>query len=167
MKTMLALLLPLAFLMPQTPQNFSGHWVAIEPASVAGHELRITENTETLTIEQSRIQSRQAFDSFGRATGEDQGAMERTAYRLDGKSTVSMAGGAGTPQQVRSSLRWDKNRLVLSDVYAGTGMRFERTISLDGQGHLVFETRRPYSGNEPSSASGNVLVPAKIVYEKR
>jgi hypothetical protein len=160
-------ILGLTFQAAQSPPNFSGHWVAVAPASVAGHELRITEDTQTLTIEQSRIQSRQTFDSFGRRSGEGAEATERTEYRLDGKETVSTVHGSGEPQQVRSSARWNKDRLVLSDVYPATHMRFERAISFDPQGRLVFETRRPPSGNEPASASASVLEPVKVVYEKR
>jgi hypothetical protein len=162
-----AVVLGLTFQAAQSPPDFSGRWVAVAPAAVAGHELRITEDAQMLTIEQSRIQSRQTFDSFGRRSGEGPDTMERTSYRLDGTVTVSTARGSGEPQQVRSSARWDKNRLVLSDLYPATRLRFERTISFDQQGHLVFETPRPPSGNEPSSASASMLDPVRVVYERR
>lgn len=151
----------------QNFQNFSGHWVAVEPHSVAGHELRITQDRDTLTIEQVSIDSRQTFDSFGRRVGQGAHAVERTEYRLDGHETLRTAIGSGEPQQVRSSARWDSNRLVLSDMYPQTRLRFQRTLALDKQGRLVFEMRRPPTGNEPVSASEGMLEPERIVYEKR
>ena len=162
-----AVVVSLTVVTAQDPQNFSGHWVAIEPQSVAGQELRIAQDTDTLTIEQVRMESRQTFDSFGRRLGERPGAVERTTYRLDGKDTIITIQGAGEPQQVRSSARWEKNRLVLSEVYPATRLRFQRTIGLDRKGRLVFETRRPASGNEPIAAAENMLAPERIVYEKR
>ncbi|HVH57558.1 MAG TPA: hypothetical protein VM791_14950 [Vicinamibacterales bacterium] len=151
----------------QAPANFSGRWIAIEPASVAGHELRITQDQDTFTVQQVRIESREAFDNLGRRIGEGAKATESTTYRLDGKPTVTMARGAGDPQQMRSSVRWDKKRLVLSDLYSATGFRFERVLSFDRQGRLVFERRRPPSDGEPHTASAGVLEPVRIIYEKR
>jgi hypothetical protein len=46
----------------QAPANFSGRWVAVEPSSVAGHELHIRQDDDTLTIGQVRIGSRDALE---------------------------------------------------------------------------------------------------------
>lgn len=150
----------------QARHDFAGRWTAVEPAAVAGHELRIVQDDAKLTLEQLRPDSREVYDGFGRRVGEGQGVRESTTYRLDGTPTIALR-GAGDPQQVRSSARWDRNRLVLSDVYTATGLRFERTLTLDPHGRLVLTRRRPEAGHEPTAASTSVLQPARIVFERR
>ena len=98
--------------MAQSVPDFSGRWVAIEPAAVAGHELRIRQDDAVITLEQVRVDSRQAYDNLGRPVGDPKGEQESTTYRLDGKPTIA-ARSAGDGQQVRSTLRWETDRVVL------------------------------------------------------
>jgi hypothetical protein len=147
----------------QERPDFSGRWVAVEPASAAGHELRITQDQIALRLEQVGLDPKQTFDQLGRRQGPAQGNVESTTYRLDGKPTI----GAGTDQQVRSSLRWDKNRLMLVDNF--DRVRFERRLTLDGQGRLIVERLRPAApADQPSDeAASRIVEPTRIVFEKR
>lgn len=163
---LLAVLLSPASATHQIRQDFSGRWIAVQPESVAGHELHIEQDGSALTLEQVRLDSRQVYDAFGRRLDEAKGVRESTTYRWDGKPVIAARGAAET-QQVRSSARWDRNRLVLSDVNPDTGVRFQRTLALDQHGRLVVERRRQHVGHEPEAASLSVLEPVRIVYERR
>lgn len=91
----------------QTPADFSGRWVAVEPQTIAGHELVITQDAATLRLEQMRLRSGETYDEFGRRQGPEKGERESTSYRLDGQSSVTNLDG----RSVRSSLRREKGRI--------------------------------------------------------
>jgi len=150
----------------QTRHDFDGRWIAVEPDAVAGHELHIVQDDSTLTLEQVRLNSREVYDGVERPVGEGNGVRESTTYRLDGTPTVAVRASVD-PQQVRSSARWERNRLVLSDVYTATGLRFERSLALDQHGRLVLTRRIPVMEQEPAVRSACVLEPARIVFERR
>lgn len=152
----------------QAPPDFSGQWLAVEPVSVAGHELLITQDDATLTLMQSRLYSGQVFNIYGKPEGHEKGDLELTTYRLDGKPVITSR-AADDPQPVRSSLRWERNRLVLIDFYQGIGLRVERTLGFDRKGRLVLERRRPVAASylPPVHHSLGVSEPRRIVFEKR
>ena len=147
----------------QTPPDFSGRWIAVEPEKIAGHELIVVQDTATLRLEQIRLESRATYDSFGRRQGPPNGTRESTTYRLDGEMLVTTYQG----QSVRSSLRRDNTRVLLRDVYHPPGVTFERSLSLDNRGRLVLEHRRPSPGEDPVQASDTVLDVRRIVFERR
>lgn len=150
----------------QGRQDFNGRWIAVEPGAVAGHELRISQDDATLTLEQVQLGSRDVYDGFGRQVGEGSGVRESTTYRLDGKPTIAMR-AAADPQQVRSSAWWEDDRLVLADVYTATGLRYQRTLGFDDRGRLVLIRRAGSMYQEPATRAGSVLEPARIVFERR
>jgi hypothetical protein len=147
----------------QTPADFSGRWVAVEPQTIAGHELVITQDAATLRLEQMRLRSGETYDEFGRRQGPEKGERESTSYRLDGQSSVTNLDG----RSVRSSLRREKGRILLRDVYQPPGPTFERRLSLDNRGRLVLEHRVPVPGGDPAQASEAVLDVRRIVFERR
>jgi hypothetical protein len=149
----------------QTKTDFSGHWVAAEPSGAAGHELRITQDAETLKLEQPRLWSQQSTDTFGRVRGPAAGERESTIYRIDGRPITSRSGDDA--RQVRSTLSWKDGQLQLTDVYAETGVRFQRILTLDGKGRLVLEQRLPVvSGDAPAASSAEMARPRRIVFER-
>ena len=147
----------------QSPPNLTGRWIAVEPQKVAGHELVITQDATTLRLEQLRLHSNEAHDGFGRREGPEKGEREATTYRLDGQVLVTNRGD----QAVRSSLRASKGRLLLRDQYHPPGMTMERVLSVDSQGRLVLEQRRPSATDDPLQASETVLDVRRIVFERR
>jgi hypothetical protein len=155
--------IPLSVLARQPHPDFSGRWIAVEPQKIAGHELLVTQDTATLRLEQVRLESRATYDSFGRRQGPAPGTRESTTYRLDGQTLVTRYEN----QSVRSSLRREKARLWLRDVYQPPGAIFERRLSLDNRGRLVLEHRIPPAGEEPAQASETVLDVRRIVFERR
>jgi len=168
LRTALVIVLGHAGLTAQKGPNFSGRWIAVEPASAAGHELLITQDDATLKLEQARLYSGQVFNKFGKSLGHEKGDQESTTYRLDGRSTTTSRAG-DDPQPVRSSIRWSKARLVLIDFYQAIGLRVERTLAFDTRGRLVLEKRRPVplADQPPESNSAGILEPKRIVFEKR
>lgn len=151
----------------QSVPDFGGRWVAVEPVSLAGQELRITQDASAITLEQMRFRSRQVNDEFGRPQGDAKGELERTSYRLDGQPTISTR-VAGDSQQVRSTLRWEKDQLLLTDAYPATRLRFERRLRLAAPDRMVLEHRRPaVTADDPVDSSAAVLEPARIVFERR
>ena len=147
----------------QTPADFSGRWVAVEPQTIAGHELVITQDAATLRLEQMRLRSGETYDEFGRRQGPEKGERESTSYRLDGQSSVTNLDG----RSVRSSLRQEQGRILLRDVYQPPGLILERRLSLDNRGRLVLEHRAPAPGGDPAQASEAVLDVRRIVFERR
>jgi len=52
--------------------------------------------------------------------------------------------------------------------HQATGLRFERSLTLDPQGRLVLVHRHPAAtSDEPARSSERVLDPVRIVFEKR
>ena len=154
---------PVVLLASQTPTDFSGRWIAVEPEKVAGHELVITQDTATLRLEQVRLESRATYDQFGRRQGPPNGTRESTTYRFDGTALITSYEG----QSVRSSLRRDGTRLLLRDVYQPPGMTSERRLSLDSRGRLVLERRLPPPPDDSVQSSDAVLDIRRIVFERR
>ena len=107
----------------QSRPNFNGRWVAVEPATVAGHELVIVQNGSTLKLEQVRIRSQETYDSLGRRV-DPAGQRESTLYRLDGEVTVT----GRASETVRSSLIELPDAFVLRDTYHAVRLRFERRL---------------------------------------
>jgi hypothetical protein len=151
----------------QSVPDFSGRWVAVQPVSIAGHVLRITQDNSTIRLEQLRLQSRQVYGTFGQRQGDAKGEQETTSYRLDGQPTIT-TNAANDPEQVRSSLRVEKDRLVLIDLYQSTGLRFERTLQLAAPDRLVLEKKRPpVTSDDPLASSAGILEPVRVVFERR
>jgi hypothetical protein len=160
-------LLALPVTADQNVPDFTGRWVAVEPASIAGHELRITQDASAITLEQTRLRSRQTYDDSGRPRGEAKGEREKSSYRLDGQPTISNR-GAGDAQQVRSTLRWKNDGLLLIDTYPATHLKFERTLRFAARDRLVLEFKAPpVTSDDPVASSAAVLEPARIVFERR
>ena len=157
------LTIPLTVFVTQASSNLSGRWIAVEPDKIAGHELVVTQDATTLRLEQVRLQPGETYDEFGRRHGGQKAERESMTYRLDGRVLVTKQGG----QQVRSSLRGDQGRLLLRDQYHPPGVTFERMLSLDQQGRLVLEHRRPGLTDDAVEASGAVLEVRRIVFERR
>lgn len=144
--------------------DVTGRWIAVEPESVRGHELHISRNNSILQLEQLRLTSAEVYDSHGRRIGSPAGERERSAYRLDGEKTVAKSVG----QPVHSWLRAGTDHVLLTDLYQETRLTVQRKLSLDDRGRLVLEQRRPAGMNDdPALASGQVLIPSRIVFEKR
>ena len=155
--------IPVALLAAQAPADFSGRWIAVEPQKIAGHELVVTQDAATLKLEQVRLRSGETYDQFGRRQGPLKGDRESTTYRLDGKALVTNIEG----QSVRSSLREDRGRILLRDLYQPPGFTFERSLSFDSQGRLVLEHRQLATADEPPQASERILDIRRIVFERR
>ena len=155
--------IPLTLFATQPSSGLSGRWIAVEPDKIAGHELVVTQNAATLRLEQLRLQPGETYDEFGRRQSAHKGERESTTYRLDGAVLVTTGGG----QSVRSSLRQDKGRLLLRDQIYPPGVTVERLLSLDSQGRLVLEHRRPAGTDDPAQASESVLEVRRIVFERR
>ena len=156
--------IPLTLFGQQTPADFSGRWIAVEPKKVAGHELVVTQDTATLRLEQMRLSSGETYDQLGRRRGVRQGDRESTTYRLDGEALVTNSGG----QLVRSTLRRDNGRVTLTDRYQPPGVTFERTLSFDDRGRLVLVLEHhPIPGDDPSQGSETILDIRRIVFERR
>lgn len=155
--------IPVTLLARQTPADFSGRWIAVEPQQIAGHELVVIQDTAILRLEQVRLESGATYDSFGRPQGPQKGKRESTTYRLDGQTLVTNHDG----QSVRSSLRRDSSRILLRDLYQPPGVTFQRSLSLDNRGRLVLEHRLPPVGDDPVQTSDAVLDTRRIVFERR
>lgn len=155
--------IPVTLFATQPAADFSGRWIAVEPQKVAGHELVVTQDAATLRLEQTmRLRSAETYDEFGRRRGVRQGNRESSTYRLDGEPLVTNRGG----QLLRSSLRRDNGRILLTDRYHPPGVTFERSLSFDDRGRLVLEYR-PTPGDDPSQASETILDIRRIVFERR
>ncbi len=155
--------IPVTLLATQSPADFSGRWIAVEPQRIAGHELVITQDAGTLRLEQMRLSSGETYDESGRARGPLKGERESTIYRLDGEVLATKRG----EQSVRSSLRRDNERILLRDQYHPPGVTFERSLSFDKGGRLVLEHRRPALAYDPSQASDGILDIRRMVFERR
>jgi hypothetical protein len=146
----------------QSRPNFDGRWVAVEPATAAGHELVIHQDASTLRLEQRRQISRETYDSLGRRV-DLAGVRESTSYRIDG--TALITGSAG--QSVRSTLRQESHAFVLRDTYQELHLKFERRLSFDDRGRLILEYLQMPSTNDASNAAETVLDIRRIVFERR
>ena len=152
----------------QTRPDFAGRWIAVEPAAVVGHELRIVQDAQTLKLEQVRLDSQAFADTLGRVRGPGEGERESTNYRIDGQPTIARLSHHDS-RQVRSTLIWnDAHQARLLDVYPDMHARFERTLTLDTKGRLILEHRRPAtSSDDPGAASADIAKPRRIVFERR
>lgn len=148
----------------QSILDLAGSWVALDPLSAAGHELRIRQDQGWLRIEQVRLTGRQVFDDVGKRSPGAPGERERTVYRLDGSAETARLGF----ETVQSRLIREGERIRLVDLYQSNGMRVERVLYVDDRGRLVLQHRRPTTtGDDPAAASQNILAPSRIVYERK
>lgn len=132
----------------QAPADFTGRWIAVEPASVAGKVLVIAHDVSTIKVQP--------------------GAMLREAsYSLDGKASTATADDG---HRVRLSANWRDGKLLLVEAPQDPRLlRHERTLMLDSRGRLVLEQLKPRTApdQEPVVQSERVLGSNRIVFEKQ
>lgn len=114
--------------------DFSGTWTPDPPAAAGtggggqrgggGGPMTVKQDATTLTIERSMGDNKVS-----------------TVYKLDGTETVAKQQGRGGEVEVKTSAKWDGNKLVLSTTRPGQDgapMVQSQTWSLEG-GNLVVE----------------------------
>ena len=107
----------------QQKPNFSGTWVGVSPAEVAGNQQTITQTPTSLTLRHG-------------AEGDDHVIL----YKLDG--SVSQHAIASHGAQILSTARaaWEGDRLVIDEATTypdGRKVRRKLTLALDKDGQLV------------------------------
>ena len=117
----------------QAKPDFSGTWTPDQPAAAPGGgggrmgmggPMTVKQPPDTLTIERSMGDNKIS-----------------TVYKLDGTETVNKQMGRGGEVEVKTTAKWDGNKLVLSSTRPGqdgTPRTTAQTWSLDG-GNLTIE----------------------------
>ena len=131
--------------------DFSGTWTPDAPAAapgggggggrgMGGGPMTVKQDATSLSIERTRGENKTV-----------------TTYKLDGTETVAkQAGRGGAEVEIKTSAKWDGNKLVLSTTQPGrenAPMTATQTWSLEG-GNLVVER------------AGQDGTPIKTVYKK-
>lgn len=140
---------------PQAPTDFSGDWVAVTPATVAGQQLTVTQTASTIRLRHV-LPKEEYLAEYG-LDGRQRAAP--TKYSPDGRLMLSA--------------EWNDGKLVLTDVRNSPGIvRMQRTLSLDKDGRLILEVRSPrmppdLAPEQTHKHSDSILEPSRVVYRRR
>jgi hypothetical protein len=119
----------------QAKPNFSGTWVTVSPADVAGQEQEVR-HTPTML-------------STGHAS---EGGGHHATYKLDGSESRNELTTHGEQIVTISKAVWEGNKLIVTNAtsYPGSPKTESKSVwSIDPEGRLVIEHTRTVTGQPP------------------